>query len=370
MPLPLPGYSAIGEQVINDLSNLHRNQLLGEQIKSAQIGNEFSPKLNQLKMQSMLEEANRANQLFPGQMKKQDLANQLAQLELEQYKPKTQAETAYKNALTQKMAFQQANPLYGQPGVAGQLGAANLANPQEAEMIRNSLMNTQYQRQADADLNRKRAEGYTFNSLPMPNRQYLLAQAAGMGIEPNEAAVRFNKGETIDQMASAQGFDPNDKPEPIYPLTTSGQTQLKARQASLAELNKMGKIISDWAGPYSRKIMGYSPEQVKDAISGKNKDQQAKFLAARMLAPEQQAIRIKAMGGNVGIEAIREMTNLSLMHGRILEPLVSPEVFKKANDYVEEAIYDSVTAANQAATKSVGKKKNMSNEENDPLGIR
>jgi len=355
----LPAYQSPGTQVFNNLSGLRNMQLQQQQLeaykKEMEMKNQLFP--GQLKQQEL---ANKLAELqvsgYPEQLQKQHLANKLAQMEIEQYVPKTKAETAYKNALVRKMNFQQENPLYGQPGIAGQLGAANIASPQDADIIRNSLMNTQDQRQAEAELNRKRAEGYTFNSMPMPNRQYLLAQAAGMGIEPNEAAARFNKGETVDQMAVSQGLDPNNKPDPIYPLTTAGQTQLKSRQASLAELNKMGKIISDWAGPYARRISGYSPAQVKDALLGKNKDQQAKFLAARMLAPEQQAIRIKAMGGNVGIEAIREMTDLSLMHGKIFESLVSPEIFKKANDYVEEAIFDSVNAANKAATKSIGSK--------------
>ena len=89
----------------------------------------------------------------------------------------------------------------------------------------------------------------------------------------------------------------------------------------------------------------------------KNKDQQAKFLAARMLAPEQAAIRLRAMGGNVGIEAIREMTDKAMVNGKNIQALVKPDVFNQANEYVEKAIYDAVEAANKASTKAIGSNK-------------
>ena len=367
MPLPLPEYKSLGSQIVNQLNKLSQNELLNEQVHGAQIDNEFSPQLNKLKVQ----QGRQKNEMFPEELKQQQLANQLRQLELEQYKPKTESEMAYKNALTQKMAFQQQNPLYGQPGVAGQIGAAQISDPQTSQMIMQSLKNKQQQIQSDADLNSKRAEGYTFNTLPMPDRQYLLAQAAGMGIEPNEAATRFNKGETIDQMASSQGFDPQNKPEPVYPLTPSGQTQLKMRQAANAEIKVLGSKISDAMAPYSRKIMGKSPKQIIEAIKGQEPDSQAKLLAAKALQPELASIRLRMGGGNVGIEAIREMTNSSMGHIGTFEALVSPEVYKKTNEYVDKWLTEAVEAANSKATQGIAKKENKSsNVENDPLGIR
>lgn len=369
MVLPLPNPISIGEQIVNKLNQLKQNQLLGEQLKSAQYNNQISPQLNQLKMQEMQQEFNRKNQLFPEELKKYQNANQLAQMELEQYKPKTEAETAYKNALINKMNFQQANPLYGQPGIAGQIGAAQISSPEISQLILQSIGKTQEQRQARADLDKKRAEGYTFNSLPMPERQYLLAQAAGVGIEPNEAAARFNKGETIEQMALASGYNPQDMPEPVYPLTPAGQTQLKMRQAANAEIKVLGDKIANAMAPYSRKIMGYSPAQIFDAIKGQKPDAQAKLLAARALQPELASIRLRMGGGNVGIEAIREMTNTSMGHINAFESLVSPDVYRKTNKYVDEWLTEAVEAANKKATQGVSKR-SVKNEENDPLGIR
>jgi len=368
----LPAYQSPGTQVFNNLSGLRNMQLQQQQLeaykKEMEMKNQLFP--GQLKQQEL---ANKLAELqvggYPEQLQKQHLANKLAQMEIEQYVPKTKAETAYKNALVRKMNFQQENPLYGQPGVAGQLGAANIASPQDSEIIRNSLMNTQDQRQAEAELNKKRAEGYTFNSMPLPNKQYLLAQAAGMGIEPNEAAARFNKGETIEQMAVNQGFDPNNKPEPIYPLTPAGQTQLKMRQAANDEIKVLGKRLSESMGDYSRTIFGYSGKQISDALKGKNKDSQAKFLAAKALQPELASIRMRMGGGSVGIEAIREMTHSSMGNINHLQALVAPDVYKKTNEYIDQWLTEAVDAANKRATQAVASKGNSS-KDNDPLGIR
>jgi hypothetical protein len=371
MPLPLPEYKSLGSQIVNQLNKLSQNQLLNEQVHGAQIDNEFSPQFNQMKLQQGKEQSARQNQLFPEELKKLQNANQLSKMKLDQYLPKSQSDIAYKNALTGKMDFQQKNPLYGQPGVAGQIGAAQISDPRISQMIMNSLNNKQQQIQSNADLNSKRSEGYTFNTLPMPNRQYLLAQAAGMGIEPNEASARFNKGETIDQMAKKEGFDYNNKPEPVYPLTPAGQTQLKMRQAANSEIQILGKKISDAMAPYSRNIMGYSPVQVSEALKGKNPDSQAKLLAARALQPELASIRLRMGGGNVGIEAIREMTHSSMGKINNLQELVSPDVYSKTNEYVDKWLTEAVEAANKKATEGVAKKENKSsNDENDPLGIR
>lgn len=353
-----PAYNnpSLGEQITDRLRKMHQNELLNEQIKGAKQENQFNPQLNQLKMQAMQQQAERQNQLFPEELKKNQLSNQLSQMQIEDYAPRTQTERAYKNALTQKMEFQRQNPLYGQAGAAGQIGAAQLSDPETAKMIMNALASSQSSRQSQTDLNNKRAEGYSFNSLPTNERSYLIAQAAGMGVEPNEAINMFNKGKTVDQMAIEQGYDPNNKPEPVYPLTSSGQTQLKMRQAANAEIKVLGDKISKAMSPYSRKILGYSPVQIVEAMKGENKDSQAKLLAARALQPELASIRLRMGGGNVGIEAIREMTNSSMGHIGSFESLVSPEVYEKTNEYVDKWLTEAVEAANKKSTEGVRSK--------------
>ena len=344
MPLPLPAYESLGEMIQNSLAKHQEGRLREEQIKNALIKNKF------------------AEPEAKASLEKKQLANKL-------YEPSTNADIASKTANANRMNFNLQNPLYGQAGMAGQLGAAELLrqnpniakDPNALKMLERSMQASLGGKESQNALQTKQASGYDFNSLPVSTKEYMLAQAAGMGIYPDEARKMLTSGKSLSDIALEKGFDPEDLPEPIYPLTKADQTQLKQRKASIAELNTLGKTISTWAGPYSQQIAGYSPLQVKDALTGKNKDQQAKFLAARMLAPEQAAIRIKAMGGNVGIEAIREMTEKSMMNGHALQALVKPDVFIKANELVEEAIKDAVDSANKAATKSIGSNKTGGN---------
>jgi len=319
MALPLPAYQSMGQMIQNSLNQNVKSAQQVEALKNAIIQNQFT-------------------------------------------EPLTQANIAQKQAETNKMLFQQRNPLYGLPGTAGQLGAAELirqnpelvSDPNALNMLNRSIAANLGARETQQQLMAKQAAGYDFNSLPVGTKEYVLAQAAGMGIYPDDARKMLTSGKSLSDIAVEKGFDPNSLPEPIYPLTKAGQNQLKQRQSAIAELGVLGKTISEWAGPYSQQIAGYSPLQVRDALTGKNKDQQAKFLAARMLAPEQAAIRLRAMGGNVGIEAIREMTDKAMVNGKNLQFLVKPEVFNQANDYVENAIYDAVQAANKSATKAIG----------------
>lgn len=353
--IPLPQYQNPSDKTVNTLLTI-----LGA---SGDIASQFE-RAKQAELENKLAQSQeeRVNKLFPEQLNKLQMENQL-------YIPKTQADINYKTANTNRLNFQQQNPLYGQAGAAGQIGAAELlrqhpeliSDPNAANQIMNALNTNMASKSALADLNNKRAQGYNFNSLPVNHKSYLLSQAAGMGINPDEATNRFNQGESIEQIAKSKGFDPNNMPDPIYPLSVAGQNQLKQRQAALVEMDKLGKDISDWNAPYVSKIHGYSPAQIKDALLGTNKDQQAKFLAARMLAPEQGAIRIKSMQGNVGIEAIRDLTDKSLINGKIFESLVTPDVYKKANELVEKSIYNSVMAANSAVSRAVAQQKSSEN---------
>lgn len=352
MAVPLPGYDSVGNIVLNALSKIDQDDLIKQQVEEEKTKNVFA----RPKAEEELKRAKQENQL---------------------YIPKTQSDIDYKNASTNRLNFQRQNPLYGQPGAAGQIGASELikqnpklvSNPdQESQLIMNGLIQSQQSQKATGDLNAKRAAGYDFNSMPVQHKSYMLAQAAGMGVEPNQAVDRFNKGETIDQMAIKEGFDPNNKPEPIYPLTTAGQTALKQRQAANAEVQSLSKTISQWTAPYSRKLYGYSPEQIADALKGEDTEKQAKYLAGRMLYPELSTMRLRAGGANVGIEAIRDLTDTAMGHGKIFQGLVSPKVFNRANELVDESVNNMMEAANKTSTQAIrSKSKPLSSNKNDEV---
>lgn len=326
MALPLPGYQSMGQMIQNRLDQGLQSRLKQEQLKNALIQSKYA-------------------------------------------EPMTQADIANKLSQTNKTNFELQNPFLKIPGVSGQLGALALAqqhpellnNPEAVNAINRGINVNLGNKEAQTALTQKQAAGYDFNSLPVGTKEYVLAQAAGMGIYPDDARKMLTSGKSLSDIATDRGFDPNNLPEPVYPLTKAGQTALKARKAAIEEMDKMSKDITEWSGPYSRQIMGISPKLFKEVMEGKNEEGQAKFYAAQMLAPEQAAIRFKALGGNVGIGAIEEMTHRALLNGRVVQALVSPKVYARANDLVEESIKRAVGAANKESTKAIGSSKPSGN---------
>jgi hypothetical protein len=287
------------------------------------------------------------------------------------------ARVPFINAQTERENFLTANPLLSLGGTAGQVGAIqyiqqhpelfgstqnqttnqspNQSNSQigtglnnYSQMIRDSLLTQLQKDQSLAQLNTQRAQGQNYLALTPDQKNFVLAQGAGMGIEPTEMAKYLLSGKTVSDIAKEKGFDPNNLPEPIYALTPSGRTQLERRQQAQAEINVLDKKLTEAMAPYSRRVMGYSPKQIGEALSGTNDDTQAKFLAASALQPEMAQIRLRLGGGNVGIEAIRELTKSSMGHINHLQSTISPSVYKKAQEYMNSWLNEAANAANRA----------------------
>lgn len=233
--------------------------------------------------------------------------------------------------------------LQGQQGPPGQ----NLSDL--PELMKQSLFAELNRKTAMADLTTQKASNYGFQILPVDQKRDLLAKAAGMGIDKNEAIQRFNNGQTIQDMAIDKGFDPNNLPEAIHAATQTDITRAHFRQQAVAEINAIQPILTEAVAPYSQMMYGFSPKQIAQAISGENPDAQAKFLAAKGLMPEMSSLRIKAMGGQVGIEAIREVQKASMGELRSFQGLVSPEVYRQAQHYMDQWINLGTKTANEIA---------------------
>ena len=264
---------------------------------------------------------------------------------------------------------QQAATVQTMGNIGAQLGPANQNDV--AELLKKSIF-TNLQRQiANTELTQQKAQNYSFNSLPIDQKRNILAAAGGMGIGPQEAQQRYANGESIADMAKANGFDPNNLPEPIYPATNTDITRIHNRQQAFAELNTMMPIVEEALAPYAQRFEGYSPKQILDSLSKDEKDQDRviRFLAARMLVPELSSIRLKAMSGQVGIEAIREVTAAAISNFKILEPGLTPEQFRKLNKYANEWVNAGVKASNavgldtsRAQNKAIGSSASAVNE--------
>src|SRR5690606_6694261 len=134
--------------------------------------------------------------------------------------------------------------------------------------------------------------------------------------------------------------------------------------------------ITDGLGKYQNKIKGYSINQIADAISGENPDMQARALAARALVPELNSLRLKIMGGNIGIEALNELKHTSLGELKVVESLIDSKTFEQAQKYMNQWIdeasgirYKSLIGNSMLKTKLQKGAEAESNMDNDPLGL-
>lgn len=193
-----------------------------------------------------------------------------------------------------------------------------------------------------------RGQGYNWSQLPADQKDSLIAQATGMGVDPNKALPYFMQGGTIQGMATQLGLDPNNLPDPIYPATKGSLTQIQRRQQALSEINTINPVLTSAIAPYATRFDGYSPSQIADSISNDNPDQQARYLAARALQPEMSALRVKAMGGQVGIQAIQEITNSSMGNLKAFGPLINPQVYKASQQYLDQWIQQAAQTANKS----------------------
>jgi hypothetical protein len=200
---------------------------------------------------------------------------------------------------------------------------------------------------AQGNYYQSRASGYNFQSLPPPEKSYAIAQVAGMGVDPMQAASMLNNGQTISSVATQRGLDPNNLPTPLYAATPQTVQLIQRRDQALNEINSIMPNITNSIAPYARQFAGYSPSQISSAIQNDNPDQQSRFLAARALQPEMSSLRLKAMGGNIGIEAIREVNNQSMGNIKSFQGLVSPKVYSSAQNYVDQWINQGANAANK-----------------------
>lgn len=422
----LTGASNAQDMFAKALANAYAPQMTQAQIDQLNLANALSkidlqtrPQMNQANLQ--YRQAQIPN--LQAETENRNLINKY-------YPQAEQAEIAQRQAEAGKAQFFLQHPLLSLPGTAGQIGALDYVQQQEqarsqqqqphqqsfspvnsdnmsvspqlsgafqqasqmpspqqgmqqgqsksmAQMLQDSIIGNLEKNKSIADINSKRAQGYNYQSMPVDFKSQQLAMAAGLGIEPGEATQRFMNGESIQDMAQKLGVDVNSI-DPIYPTTKGSLNQIQKRQQGLAEINTLNKTLTEYTAPYSQRFAGYSPKQIMQQISGEDPESQAKFLAAQALMPEMSALRVRTMAGNVGVEAIREITNASLGHIKTLQPFVKPEVYKRSQELIDQLLTQSVSAANKVGLQpglanSLGQIQNIQNsgiQKSDPLGIR
>lgn len=277
-------------------------------------------------------------------------------------------------AQTREAGFYADNPLLKLPGAAGQIGAMNyLKNHPEkgadqstgsgyADMIAAALKGQTAKNTAAADYSGKRAASFAYSTAPVDAKNYLLAQAAGMGIAPDKAVNAFSKGETIEDLAMENGFDPENLPEPDFMPTRGNVTSLNQRKAALGEMKHLSDFVTDGLGPYASTVMGWSPEQLSDQLNNMNPEKQVKFLAARGLVPELTNMRLMTAGAKTTVAAIKDMKEKSMLNIKAMQTKVNPKVWVAAQKLMDKELEKAMGASTKAYHLRTKNERNAQNE--------
>lgn len=282
------------------------------------------------------------------------LANALHSKALEHYEEKYALDKEYKRAQIDKINRGSTNVIKPNGKVANiawvkqQLEDPNI-DPVYAAQLQEALSDAEKHEKTIIDRSLDVVAGNSFDKLPTNDKKQSVALMKGMGVDPVEAVAYLRqKGNSPSTYAEQNKIDITNV-EPDY---AAGEQNIKLAQqanAYMDEIDTLDKHINDGLGKYQNKIMGYSLAQIADAAEGSNPDQQARALAARALLPELNSLRLKIAGGNIGIEALRELEHKSLGKLNVLESLVDSETYTKAQNYMTKWIKE----AGQVRVKSL-----------------
>jgi hypothetical protein len=203
-----------------------------------------------------------------------------------------------------------------------------------------------------------------WDALTPETKAHLVAIGQGAGIRGDEIEKELSSGKSFDDLLYEHGYDPDNPPEPIYELSSKNRSALNEREYASREVKYLSNFITKATGEYANKIKQYSPNQVKDALLGKNDEQQAKFLAARGLSPELINLRLVLGGARGTVHAIQSMADKSMLNNKIFESLVSNNVWKRTQEIMD----DELQKAFKASKKGYGAPKiKESNKSQKPV---
>ena len=251
-----------------------------------------------------------------------------------------------------------------------QEAALGADNPQ-VKALKQVFETGQHAKETNSSSKEAYKNSLAFRALPSDEKKRAVAMTTGMGYDPIEAEAALAQGKTLTQLADEKGLKVNDV-IPIYPVGGENIKQAQRRGAFVQELSVLDKHVAEGLGKYQNKVLGFSPKQIVDAIKNDDPEKQGKVLAARALAPELASLRLKVAGGNIGIEALREMQDKSLSKLRLFESTISPEAFASMNRYLDKWIMEAndkySKAINDYGRLNVGKSSSYSDQEMIPAG--
>lgn len=247
----------------------------------------------------------------------------------------------------QNPEYYQSNPqVQGQQGFAGAQGI--VPEKQTMGQTYKDLLNRGIAREENAREYEKTRTARTkqlmasksFNSMPVDSKRTAIAQAVGFGYDQYQATKMLaEEGKTLQDLAEEAGYGKDKKkwPEAKYNASMANITREQRQAATFSALEAVEPEVSKAIAPYSATAFGYSPKAIGDLQFGnkKEKERVADYLAAIAMSPEIAGLRLTGSGANVGITAIKEMTEAALTKAKIPQALMKPEVFQMMQDRMQ-----------------------------------
>lgn len=267
-----------------------------------------------------------------------NLANALQSKALEHYEEKFKLEKDLKKAQIQRALQQQ---MGGSPKANGELANYLVAHPNATqEDLRKAYDEIHGSKLAHEQAITKRSEdvtaGNSFDKLPTNDRKREIGLMTAMGVDPVEAVSYLRQaGNSATKYAEDNGIDIANV-TPKYALGEQNIKDVQRTSAYFDELGSLEKNITEGMSEYPNRFRGYSLDQIADQLAGDKPDKVGKALAAAALQPELAALRLKVQGGNIGIEAIRELTDKSLGNLKTVESLVDKPTYQAMQRYINQ----------------------------------
>lgn len=307
------------------------------------------------------------------------LANALHSKALASYDEKFALDKRLKEAQIQK-ALQKT--VGGSPKANGELANFMVANPDATpEQIKQAYEEIHGSKLAHEQAVTKRSEDITsgsqFDKLPINDKKREIGLMTAMGVDPVQATSYLRQsGNSATKYAEDNGIDIANV-TPKYALGEQNIKDVQRTSAYFDELGSLEKNIAQGMAKYPNRLRGYSLEMIADQLAGDKPDEVGEALASAALQPELAALRLKVQGGNIGIEAIRELTDKSLGKLKAVESLVDKPTYEAMQHYINNWLreageirirsLENYGKLSGALKKGAGKSTEMGN---DPLGLR
>lgn len=177
-----------------------------------------------------------------------------------------------------------------------------------------------------------------WNSKTQQMKDHDIAIGQGAGFSGDETQAWLESGKQLKDLLYQHGYKNESDIEPIYQLTKANQTQYNNQKLASNEAAYLSKFIKNATGDYAYKVKGYSPSLIKDQLFGMNEDKQARYLAARGLAPELINLRLVLANAKSTVAAQNQLREKAMTDMKVFEPLVSEKTWVKMQDIMDNEL--------------------------------